>query len=203
LEFFHPDNPENPDMRKTILGLLAATLFSTAAIAQEAPAEKPFFSATQAMQLTAEVTEVDRENFRVTLRGPEGNERTLELGPEARRLDEVEVGDMVDVEFVQHMDLEVAALGDVTPGAGTMSAMARAPDDQRPGMIATETLVLAATVHAIDLEAGTFQLQWSEGIKEYVARDPENLKRAEVGDTVIVTFTEAIAMQLQEVPAED
>ena len=117
--------------------------------------------------------------------------------------DEVEVGDMVDVEFVQHMDLEVAALGDVTPGAGTMSAMARAPDDQRPGMIATETLVLAATVHAIDLEAGTFQLQWSEGIKEYVARDPENLKRAEVGDTVIVTFTEAIAMQLQEVPAED
>ena len=179
---------------------LALALTASAAVAQEAPVEKPFFAATQTMQLTAEVVEVDRENFSVTLRGPEGNERTLQLGPEARRLDEVEVGDTVAVEFVQHMDLEVAALGDVAPGAGTMTAVARAPDDQRPGMIATETLVLAATVHAIDLEAGTFQLEWSEGIKEYVAQDPENLKRAEVGDTVIVTFTEAIAMQLQEVP---
>lgn len=189
-------------MKRVYTAALALAL-TASALAQEAPAEKPFFSATQAMQLTAEVVDVDRENYRVTLRGPEGNERTLELGPEARRLDEVEVGDTVAVEFVQHMELEVAALGDVAPGQGTMAAVARAPDSEQPGMIATETTVLAATVHAIDLEAGTFQLEWSEGIKEYVAQDPENLKRAEVGDTVIVSFTEAVAMQLQEVPAED
>jgi hypothetical protein len=178
---------------------LALTLSAAAALAQEAPAEKPFFSATQAMQLTAEVVMVDRENHRVTLRGPEGRERTLELGPEARRLDEVEVGDTVAVEFVQHMDLEVAALGDVAPGQGTMAAVARAPESEQPGMIAAETTILAASVVAIDLDAGTFKLKWEKGVQEYTARDPENLKRAEVGDTVIVTFTEAIALQLQEV----
>ena len=98
-------------MKLVYTAVLALLLTSTAAIAGDHAKEKPFFSATQAMQLTAEVVQVDRENFRVTLRGPEGNERTLELGPEARRLDEVEVGDTVAVEYVQHMDLEVAALG--------------------------------------------------------------------------------------------
>ena len=186
-------------MKNAIFTLLFAALFSVAAVAQETPAEKPFFSATQTMQLTATVAAVDRENFTVTLQGPEGGTRTLQLGPEARRLDEVEVGDTVLVEFVQHMDLEVAALGDVQPGHGTMAAIARAPDDQAPGMIATETSIEVATVHAIDLEAGTFELKWEEGVKQYVARDPENLKRADVGDTVIVTYTEAVAMQLQEV----
>lgn len=190
-------------MKQAFLILLATAIFSTAAVAQETPAEKPFFSATQSMQLTATVAAVDRENYTVTLQGPEGGMRTLELGPDARRLDEVEVGDTVLVEVVQHMDLEVASLGDVQPGQGTMAAIARAPDDQRPGLMATETSIEVATVHAIDLEAGTFQLQWKDGVKEYVARDPENLKRADVGDTVIVTFTQGVAMQLQEVPASD
>jgi hypothetical protein len=190
-------------MKQAFLSLLACALFSAALVAQEAPIDRPFFSATQSMQLTATVTAVDRENFTVTLQGPEGGTRTLELGPEARRLDEVEVGDTVAVEFVQHMDLQVASLGDVAPGQGTMVTVGRAPDDERPGLMASETSIEVATVHAIDLEAGTFQLKWEDGVKEYVARDPENLKRAEVGDSVIVSFTEAIAMQLQEVPAED
>ena len=32
--------------------------------------------------------------------------------------------------------------------------------------------------------------------------NPENLKKAQVGDVVVLTFTEAIAMSLAEVPAE-
>lgn len=190
-------------MKQAFLTVLAFALFSSAALAQEAPVDKPFFAATQSVQLTAVVVAVDRENFTVTLQGPQGGMRTLELGPEARRLDEVEVGDTVAVELVQHMDIQVASLGEVQPGQGTMVTVGRAPDDQRPGLVASETSIDVATVHAIDLEAGTFQLKWDDGVKEYVARDPENLTRAEVGDTVIVTFTEAVAMQLQEVPAED
>jgi hypothetical protein len=38
-------------------------------------------------------------------------------------------------------------------------------------------------------------------VNEYVARNPENLKRAEVGDLVIITVTEAIAMTVEVGPS--
>ena len=39
-------------------------------------------------------------------------------------------------------------------------------------------------------------------IKQYEAQDPENLRKAAVGDLVVTTYTEAIALQLQEVSKE-
>jgi len=60
-----------------------------------------------------------------------------------------------------------------------------------------------ATVEAIDIEANTFKLKWPEGaVKEYVARDPENLKKADVGDLVVVTYTEALAVVVEETSSE-
>jgi len=67
--------------------------------------------------------------------------------------------------------------------------------------VLTETEISMATVSAIDLENGTFRLQWDDGEKEYVARDPENLKKARVGDYVMVTYSTALALQLQAVEA--
>jgi hypothetical protein len=65
------------------------------------------------------------------------------------------------------------------------------------------TTVATATVEEINIEANTFKLKWPGGeIKEYEARDPENLKKADVGDLVVTTYTEAIALTLNEVTEE-
>ena len=171
--------------------------------AETAPVDKPAISTTQAVKLTAEVIAVDMENRTVTLQGPEGNQRTIMAGEDAQRLDEVEVGDTVMVEYLQHLSIEVVAAEGAQPGHGTMVAVARAPETEQPGMIATETDIAMAKVHEINIEQNTFKLDWGEnGIMEYVARDPENLKRAAVGDMVVVTYTEALALQLQEIPKE-
>lgn len=189
-------------MKTQLIVAAALVLAAFPAFAQEATTEKPYVSSTQTVQLTAEVVAVDREAYTVTLKGPQGNERTLNLGKEARRLDEVEVGDTVMAEFVQNLNIEVLEAENVEPGSGTMVTTARAPDSERPGMIAAETSISTAKVHEINQEKGTFKLQWEDGIEEYVALDPENLKRAAVGDLVVVTYTEAIALQLEEVTPE-
>ena len=94
--------------------------------------------------------------------------------------------------------------GDYACGEGAMAAAARAPETERPGMIAAETRVKTARVAEIDLENQTFKLDWGQGnVQQYVPRDPENLKRAEVGDMVIVSFTEALALQLQQAPEQE
>ena len=189
-------------MKKTLIVAFALLWASAPAFAQEAALEKPHVSSTQTVQMTAQVVAVDRENFTVTLKGPQGRERTLELGEQAKRLDEVEVGDTVMAEFVQSLDIEVLAAENAEPGSGSLVTAARAPDSEQPGIMAAEMQITTAIVHEINQEAGTFKLRWESGIEEYTARDPENLKRAAVGDVVVVSFTEAMALQLQEIPAD-
>jgi len=189
-------------MNKLVIAALGLLLIAPALQAESDRTDLPAISTTQNMQLTAQVVAIDREKKEVALRGPGGEVQTLEL-PEAQRLDEVEVGDTVAVEYLQHLKLELLPGGGAKPGHGTMKARARAPESEQPGGVITETVISMAVVHEIDLENGTFKLQWEDGIKDYVARDPENLKKAKVGDYVVATYTAAMALQLQEVPAEN
>jgi len=52
-------------------------------------------------------------------------------------------------------------------------------------------------LEAIDLEANTFKLKNVDGeVGEFVARDPANLAKAAVGDAVVVTTIEAMAVEV-------
>ena len=72
-----------------------------------------------------------------------------------------------------------------------------------PALTAIDALVVTATVEEINIEANTFKLKGPSGeIKEYEARNPENLKKAEVGDLVVITYTEAVAISVEKTSAE-
>ena len=191
-------------MRKiAALTLLLLLTFPAVQADQASVADKPSIATTQTIKLTAQVLAIDHETRQVTLQGPQGNVRTIQLDKEARRLDEIEAGDTVYAEYVQHLSIEVVAGDGAKPGSGSMSTLKRAPDSELPGVVTTETTLSMATVEEINLENGTFKLNWGEdGIKAYSARDPENLKKADVGDLVLVTYTEALALSVQEVPPQ-
>jgi hypothetical protein len=163
--------------------------------------EKPSISTSQKMKLTALVEAIDLEKREVTLRGPQGHVRTIQLGDTAPRLNEVEVGDTVLAEYVQNLSLEVMANDGTKPGGGVMSAVSRGASEKPPSVVVTDTSISTATVDTIDLENNTFRLDWGDGnIKEYVAQNPANLRKAAVGDLVVVTYTEALALSVQEIP---
>ena len=170
---------------------------------EQQAAEKPSISATETVQLSAVVEAIDLETRQVTLRGPEGNSRMITVREDARNLDQVNPGDTVNVEYMQNLTIEVFANDGMKPGAGSLSAVQRAKEGEMPGMAAMDTSIVTATVEAIDIEANTFKLKWPEGVvNEYVARDPENLKKADVGDLVVVTYTEAIAIVVEQTASE-
>jgi hypothetical protein len=192
-------------MKFKMIVLVAALVFSLSLQAggEAAATEKPSFSATQTVQLTASVVAVDREARTITLTGPEGNSHTLETDEDSNNIDKIEVGDTVNVEYVQHMSIEVFANDGMEPGAGVMGAQGRNKAGETPAAMEMITTVATATVEDINIEANTFKLKWPGGeIKEYEAQNPENLKKADVGDLVVTTYTEAIALTLNEVPAE-
>jgi hypothetical protein len=190
-------------MNLKLIFLATALVFSMSLQAGEkaVATEKPSFSATQTVQLTALVVGFNKEAKTVTLKGPEGNTKTLEAQP--YNMEKINIGDTVNVEYVQNMTIEVFANDGMEPGAGVMAATAENVEGETPAAMEMVTTVATATVEEINIEANTFKLKWPSGeIKEYEARDPENLKKADVGDLVVTTYTEAIALTLNEVNEE-
>ncbi len=173
------------------------------AVGEQAPMEKPSFSASQSTNITARVEAIDHETRVVTLRGPEGNAVTFTASEEARNLDQVSVGDIVNAEYVESISIEVVANEGMEPGAGELAAMARTEKGEMPGVAAMDAQIVTATVEDINLEKNTFKLKGPDGtVSEYVARNPDNLRRAAVGDLVIITMTESVAISVEPGPAE-
>ena len=192
-------------MNKVLTLLIALTLFSSPLWAGESPAatDKPSMSTSQTVILTAMVEAINHETREVTLRGPEGNSTSFVASEEARNLDQVSVGDIVMAEYEQSLSIEVFANDGTAPGAGAIAAAGRSEKGEMPGMAAIDATVVTAIVEEINLEANTFKLKGPSGeIKEYVAQDPENLKKAAVGDLVVITYTEAIAISVEKTTAE-
>jgi hypothetical protein len=149
------------------------------------------------------VETINQETREVTLRGPEGETVSFVASEDARNLGQVKVGDIVMAEYVQSMSIEVFANDGTEPGAGELTVSGRSEEGDMPALTAIDALVVTATVEEINLEANTFKLKGPSGeIKEFEARDPENLKKAAVGDLVVITYTEAIAMAVEKATGE-
>ena len=72
-----------------------------------------------------------------------------------------------------------------------------------PGLAAMDVQVATATVEEINIEANTFKLRGPDGsVEEYAARNPENLKRAKVGDLVVFTVTTSVAIVVDAASSE-
>ena len=192
-------------MNKALVLLGALLLLSSPCWAEESATatDKPSMSTSETILVTAMVEAINHETREVTLRGPEGGTVTFIASEEARNLDQVKAGDIVMAEYVQSMSIEVFANDGSEPGAGELSVAGRSEKGEMPGMAAIDAVVVTATVEEINIEANTFKLKGPSGeIKEYAARDPENLKKAAVGDIVVITYTEAIAISVEKTAGE-
>jgi hypothetical protein len=155
------------------------------------------------MTVSAVVEAIDHETRIVTVRKADGEELTFTASEEARNLDQVDVGDVLIAEYVESIDIQVLANDGMEPEAAGAAAMARTEEGQMPGFAAMEQVVITATVEDINIEANTFKLKGPDGVvNEYTARNPDNLKRAMVGDLVVITRTDAVAIVVEKQPAE-
>jgi hypothetical protein len=186
------------------ISIMALSLATTVALAvdEDAMMDKPSFSASQSMTISAVVEAIDHETRVVTVRKPDGEAVTFTASDEARNLDQVEVGDVLIAEYVESVSIDVIANEGMEAGAAEVAAVARTEKGEMPGLAAMGSTVVTATVEEINLELNTFKLKGPDGtINEYAARNPENLKRAAVGDLVVITVTEALAITVEEQPA--
>ena len=186
------------------LTAVAATPNEEAASASEdVVMEKPSLLASQSRTVTAVVEAIDHETRVVTLRKPDGEEITFTASEEVRNLPQVQVGDVLVAEYVESLSIQVMADDGMGTDAAEMAAMGRAEEGAMPGFAAMDSTVVIAKVVEINLDANTFKLAGPDGVvEEFVARNPDNLRRADVGDLVVITTTEAVAITVEHQPAE-
>jgi len=181
----------------------SATDEKAASASAEAVMDKPSFSASQSMTVSAVVTAIDHDTRVVTVRKPDGEELTFTASEEVRNLPQVQVGDILVAEYVESVSIEVMADDGMGTDAAEAVAMGRAEVGAMPGFAAMDSKIVIAKVEEINLELNTFKLKGPDGVvEEFVARNPDNLRRSEVGDLVVITTTEAVAISVEHQPAQ-
>jgi hypothetical protein len=194
------------DEMKKVFVLVAAVVLmlslSTGAFAQAtkaaAPADPPKVVKERTAVMTATVMAIDLKTRMVTLKGPKGEVRDIKVGEEAVNLPQVKVGDLVTVKYYESLAVEVMKPGTVA-GAGEKSAVVRAKPGEMPGGMAARQSTVTATVTAIDKKKGTITLKGPDG-KTVIAKaeDPKNLDKVKVGDDLMITYTEALAISVEK-----
>ena len=181
-----------------VAAVCAAGALSLAIVAHaEAPAAAPTGEGIVAkVEITAKVAKIDHKTREVTLKADDGQEYSFVASEEARNLDQVQVGDVVTITYAEAFVYEVQKGGQAAD-QGTVVAGGRAAAGEKPaGVIAQETKV-TVWITAIDPKVPSVTFKGPGGNTRTIkVLHPEKLEGVKVGDTVEVTYTEALAISV-------
>jgi hypothetical protein len=174
-----------------------------AAAPAPAPAAAPRGETVVAtVEVTAIVTAINQATREVTLKKDDGTEVTFIASEEVKNLPQVKVGDVLHVVYAEALAYEVRK-GGTTAAPATAIAGGAAELGQRPaGALARQTTATVA-ITAIDRAVPSVTFQGPAGNTRTIkVLHPERLEGVSVGDTVDLTFTEALAIKVVEAPAK-
>jgi hypothetical protein len=159
---------------------------------------KPSVTKSILLQATATVQAVDLAKRKVTLKGENGEVFDVTVGKEVRNLPQMKVGDLVNVKYYESIGVEVMKAGEAPKGASSMAVGGRAKPGQMPAGVIGKQVTVTAKVEAIDKKTQEVTLKGPEGktVKVHV-KNPNNLKNVQVGDDVVITYTEAMAISVE------
>lgn len=196
----------------TVLGLATLLLAGCASTPEKSPpappapppsvATGPELEMGEVTTVTATVQAVDLENRLVTLKGERGQLATLNVGEEARNLDQVRVGDRVAMKYREAMAIQLIknpTSGGVTERKETQSGT-RAPLGQKPSATLRDKVEVVANVIAVNRKTRKVTLRGPEKTVTVKAPLEVNLKEIQVGDQVQVTYVEEFGITVEPAP---
>ncbi|MGY2342086.1 hypothetical protein ACW9HW_22930 [Pseudomonas sp. SDO5532_S415] len=176
-----------------------ATLLSAASLGAVA-ADIPLSAVVEADKVSTKVVSVDVANRQVVLEGPEGRQVHVQLTEKAKNLDNLKVGDQVDVEVTR----AVAAYLDTDVDKGLPGTIERtgevraAPGSANPGGEAYRQVQVQLKITHIDLKKNQVTLENPAGqSKTLDIERPEvqaKLKDLKVGQSVNVVYTDILTV---------
>ena len=182
-----------------LCSVLVSTLISISHAQQKddsAKGGKPGAVVVDVVKLTGTVKAVDLQNKTATIEGSRGRTVTVNA-KNARNLDQVKVGDKVNLELIDALALYVRKT-DAPPSAAEMQMVELAPKGQKPRGLVTETVELTGNVESVDAKKRTIAVKGPAGNVRTLKVDKavKNFSQIKKGDQVVLRFTEAVALSV-------
>jgi hypothetical protein len=153
------------------------------------------------VKVTAMVKAIDQTTRSVTLQDASGHTTSFIAGPQVRRLNEVSVGDDVNAEYIVKLvaELRPPTAEEAANPIAAVGITGRASKSSDPAAGAAIGMRVVTTVQAVDIPNMLVTLRGPMGDSVVVkGRKKENLQRMHEGDTVVLTYTEALGIEVDK-----
>ena len=179
-----------------MVGALSLSSFAAAQTPATTAAHPKGQGAVASTTVTATVAQVDQKTRLVTLKSAEGQEYTFVAGPAVKNLAQMKVGDVVTATYTEALAYEVKKGG--TAGTSSVGASASAKAGEKPAGVIGQQTTLTVTITAIDPKVPSVTVKGPAGnLRTFKVLHPERLQGVSVGDTVDITYTEALAIKVE------
>ncbi len=154
----------------------------------------------QTVQLEAEVVSVDQEKRAAVLRGPEGNEVTVQVGEGAVNFYQVKVGSRVSVKMARELVIYVADEDEEAGEDGSAAVAAGAKKGESPAGVVVASSKVTSKISSMDVEARTATLKFEDGKEEtFNVRPDVDMTKYSVGQDVVFLITEMLALEVKKI----
>lgn len=166
-----------------------------------APAEEQPGVRSTSISVEAEIVAIDYETRELSLRTPMGEVITLTASEDVKRLAEFAVGDKVVTTYMASIegDLRTPTEEEKAEPWVELGAAAIADLDENPGAGIGRVIQAVCTIEGMNRVLGTVTILDPRGRLHVIGDvEAEDMEGVSLGDTIVVTYTEAIAMALEK-----
>lgn len=156
------------------------------------------------VEVKATITAIDPKKRTATAKLADGRTRKLTISEGARNLDQVKVGDILTMRFMESLVMNLEKAPGAKPSKIVTEDLARAKKGDKPAGVMRSKITVVGKVSAIDEASQVVTVRGPEDEQlEITVKDPARLKLVKTGDLVRVVYTEALAISVTAPEAAD
>jgi hypothetical protein len=182
--------------------LFTILLASPITFAQEKDNEIPTKEISEVVEVKGTITEINKSTREITIMGSKGDLHTVTAGPEVERFDEIEVGEVVAFDFYTYIKAEFRkpTEAELAEPLVVIAEAGKANLDVEPGAAVGAMVKAVVTVQVINLPFMYVNVQGPQGnFTTFQMKDKDLIQKLHVGQVVILTYAEAVAVSLTKV----
>lgn len=191
-------------IKKYSLLLIAIVFLSFNATGQETEDKRPSREKWSLEAMQGTVSAINKETREITLMDSQGGLVTITAGEAVERFDEIEAGDRVNFEYWTYMMAEFRepTAQEIEEPLVVLAEAGKAPEGVAPGAVVGAVVKAVVTVEVLNRPNMLATVQGPRG--NYLTipmEDPKLMEELHIGEVVILTYAEAIAVSLEKVGA--
>ncbi|MEP6391105.1 MAG: hypothetical protein ABJ056_14420 [Halioglobus sp.] len=189
--------------RNALIGM-STVLFSVVALAEHHAESAEPEANVRAMSLTIEavITAIDLETRQVTVEGPGGQPVTMTATEQVVKLEDVKVGETIKATYFTSLESELRepTAEELAEPWVVIADAAKSEGDEQPAIGGARMIRAVCTIEGLNRVLGTVTIMDPRGKLHLIGDvEPEKMEGVTLGQTVVMVYTEALAVTLEPI----